>query len=88
MPCPWERKPATQIKAAEVIERQYLPPLATDLQMESERNFPPVEMHLGLIFRSAKCFVFLLRNTGRKANSFVANLQPTTCKRDYWSDLM
>lgn len=57
MPCPWERKPATQIKAAEVIERQYLPPLATDLQMESERNFTPVEMHLGLIFRSAAlCF--------------------------------
>lgn len=33
------------------------PPLATDLQMESERNFTPVEMHLGLIFHSAAlCF--------------------------------
>lgn len=48
----------TQIKAAEVIERQYLLPLERDLQMESEGNFTPAEMHLGLIFCGAKCFVF------------------------------
>lgn len=53
-----------------MIERQYL----FLWWIFKHRDNTQVEMHLALIFCSAECFVFLLCNTQRKANTFFSNL--------------